>query len=430
MKSIFKIMFFSFSVFIGMSIIPQQANSQINPCWKLVCPHDPANGFFNPDSVYVDTCQSSSTYQHEFAKGWFQYRVLNEHQIQLPEYPDDTTVIVSINNFPLTFAEGLIQLDSIFGHYIIKKKYPDCSDTNIFASFIYQFKFENYIDVNTYKDSINIRKNINWIDTRQLGLSNQAKINDINPNWKLPWGHDPLHGYVNPDSLMIDSRYYNHSIPFEHFDDEYYGKTVLPIFVVRSMVEYLNTNSDLANTHIGDTIHFDNLDSNIRRLRIRKSFEYFEKEFGHYTLIFTGKQDNTDSASGLWLHKLILDHNYPITFVKRLLNEFTGAQIDLSVKLFNYNEPNTVKEDLFKSTFKLNLALDHDNIIINYFLINSNDMRISLFNETGQIITKIFNGFQNSGQNQITYNIANLNHGLYFIILCDGTNTITKKFIK
>jgi hypothetical protein len=51
-----------------MLFVSSPAITQLDSCWKLCGPHDPENGFYNPDSIMVDTCVVPN---RNYAKKWY-----------------------------------------------------------------------------------------------------------------------------------------------------------------------------------------------------------------------------------------------------------------------------------------------------------------------------------------------------------------------
>ena len=64
------------------------------------------------------------------------------------------------------------------------------------------------------------------------------------------------------------------------------------------------------------------------------------------------------------------------------------------------------------------------------FLVNHNGhMRIAVYNLLGQQVAELYNGMQNKGDYDVTFDASMLSSGIYFINLNSNTNTITKKLL-
>jgi hypothetical protein len=381
----------------------------------------------------VDICQSSSTYQHEFAKGWFQYIVRDKHKILLPKYSEDTTVLVQIDDFPVEYSTSLRELDTLLGHFVIKKKYPDCVDSNIYESRIFQFMFDDFLDLNVYKSIIDSSHNFYlWeMGKENFNLTNTPRINDVNPNWQMPWPHNPDEGYFNKDSIMVDRRYCNLiNSKFEGCEEYYCKKKLETVLSKYAFNDYLDTTGTVANLHQGDTLQFNGSDSSYNKFIYNKYIKLIEKEIGPFNIVFgAAVSDSTTDKIYWWHYNIFFKQYYPLKYALYLLADAGLAYKDLPFSLINYNTT-IIKNELNKDPINLQLLQNQNEITINFDIQNSGHITINLMNELTQLISVLHNGNLNSGHNQITYNIANLSHGLYFIVLSDGTNTISKKFIK
>jgi hypothetical protein len=403
-------------VFIGLSIIPQQANSQINPCWKLVCPHDPANGFFNPDSVYVDTCQNNN---HELAKTYTKksISVITVSKIEnLPSFSNDTIIYITLNDILPEhdgFKQTLVLLDSIFGHFKIRKKYPECVDSNIFASKILLLEFENYINIKDCLDSC--KYYVNELVSFYSHLENPPKLNGKGILWKLIYEDNPLKGFVNPDSVMVDTTLENQAGLITS-----YAKQWFTIYLKYYLINYPYL--PIEEGHI-----FKLTDVDTNNFFFYNSMIYMEKEFGEMEFKLQQAEKDTLGSQFFWLR---FSNYINIEHCKYVLNRnkffLAGTNYHQRWKIVwddILEEPDNKIIDIHKND-------NTKNLVINYNLNKSSYCEISLFNSQGKKIIDILKNFQNEGNYQITYNCESLSHGLYFIVLSDGTNTISKKFIK
>ncbi|MEN8958312.1 MAG: T9SS type A sorting domain-containing protein, partial [Flavobacteriales bacterium] len=68
---------------------------------------------------------------------------------------------------------------------------------------------------------------------------------------------------------------------------------------------------------------------------------------------------------------------------------------------------------------------------INFELANaSSPAQIYLFDMNGRIVRTISNNFQNSGFNQLTTDISELNNGVYLLQIVSEGKSITKRVVK
>ena len=58
-----RVFYFPFVIFLIL-FVNNNLYPQIDSCWKLINPNDPANNMFNPDSVMDDSCENSPNYQN------------------------------------------------------------------------------------------------------------------------------------------------------------------------------------------------------------------------------------------------------------------------------------------------------------------------------------------------------------------------------
>jgi hypothetical protein len=154
-----------------MLFVSSPAITQLDSCWKLCGPHDPENGFYNPDSLMVDTCVVPN---RNYAKKWYEI-ITNQILMDVPSYPIDTLIEYQWTDIDTSFTdlrEDFYDLENIFGAFHIKKEFPHIVDTSKIASRCYLIRFDNYVDI----DSVELLLN---------------SIEDIEKVWyQLKCGHD------------------------------------------------------------------------------------------------------------------------------------------------------------------------------------------------------------------------------------------------
>ncbi len=67
---------------------------------------------------------------------------------------------------------------------------------------------------------------------------------------------------------------------------------------------------------------------------------------------------------------------------------------------------------------------------IQFYLENSDNIEIKLYDISSNLIEKIYNGFLNSGNQTIPYNCSNLSSGIYYIKISSPNLTLTIKLVK
>jgi hypothetical protein len=68
---------------------------------------------------------------------------------------------------------------------------------------------------------------------------------------------------------------------------------------------------------------------------------------------------------------------------------------------------------------------------INFELVNTdNAAQLYLYDMNGRVVKMISNDFQNSGFNQLTTDISDLQSGVYFLQIKSGGSSITKRVVK
>ncbi|MBE2279977.1 MAG: T9SS type A sorting domain-containing protein [Ignavibacteriaceae bacterium] len=92
------------------------------------------------------------------------------------------------------------------------------------------------------------------------------------------------------------------------------------------------------------------------------------------------------------------------------IDDFTGSPE--SIKLFD-NYPNP-----FNPSTK-----------IRYYIPEASDVRLEIYNQSGELLYSLVEGFQNQGAYEVVFTAANLSSGVYFYILNTGAFSEIKKMI-
>lgn len=130
-----------------------EAESQTyqDSCIRIIWEHNPEYGYFNPDSVLIDSCMCPDMIwefcPYLYANRWYKLYLPNG-AINLPAYPHDTTIYVSWQDIDTNFVElrqKFSEMESIFGNFIFKKVSPEIIDTFALGSRHFVIKFDDYL---------------------------------------------------------------------------------------------------------------------------------------------------------------------------------------------------------------------------------------------------------------------------------------------
>jgi hypothetical protein len=134
---------------LTIAVLDSQASAQPSsyPLYQNIY----GSQFANPDSVRVDTNQSSSSYGHLFAKGrfgiFFDYNI-----IPLDSVRSDSLLLVGLDAVDSNFEGVLNVLSAIQLHYgkiTFQKQYPQIGDSNYRASNEFFLSFDSLVDVDS-----------------------------------------------------------------------------------------------------------------------------------------------------------------------------------------------------------------------------------------------------------------------------------------
>ena len=123
-------------------------------CLKLLYPHDPDNGFYNLDSVMIDTCHNSSTYNDWYVKKY--YAVLFELSariFKINPFPKDTFVTWDfIDTSYIATRNGLKNIYDEYGHFIMRRIKYYISDSEAFRFPAVAIAFNEYLNYYTLRE--------------------------------------------------------------------------------------------------------------------------------------------------------------------------------------------------------------------------------------------------------------------------------------
>jgi hypothetical protein len=156
----------------------------------MVYPHDPENGFFNPDSVKMYICDSTENSKQLFAKKYFEI-IFYIDPFHLPQFVEDTTItltIVDIDSSMTELKSSFYCIDSLFGEFKFIKMFPNIIDTNKLASYVYLIEFINEVKIDSIIIKIKEIVQVFKIDYIYRSSHTLSILND--PSFTPGKGHD------------------------------------------------------------------------------------------------------------------------------------------------------------------------------------------------------------------------------------------------
>jgi hypothetical protein len=159
-----KLCFFGVCITICLGLLQVgKLYAQTDSCLQLVC----IDGQFdsvklrtcnNPDSVKIDICSSSPTYNLMYGKRWF-YVWFTHYVINLPQAPADTLLEVSwsaIDTVYPALRSAFADLETKYGTLYLKKYAPNWVDSTHNVSHIYHLRFDQYVCIDSVLNDIGL----------------------------------------------------------------------------------------------------------------------------------------------------------------------------------------------------------------------------------------------------------------------------------
>ena len=163
-------------------------------------------------------------------------------------------------------------------------------------------------------------------------------------------------------------------------------------------------------------------------------FKYIDKDNGIIRgLMFSleGKKLNQNDIESLIAFDFTPNNDFDgiskIEFLDVIIAGKDGMQLESSLSSININT-----SDLIPSTTTLHSSYPNPfNPItqISYELANDENINISVYDTMGRHVDELINGFQNSGEYNISWNASNQASGTYFIQMSTGNQTMTEKIV-
>ncbi len=185
---------FCFTLLCGMGA--ENGYAQVpDSCFKLLGSNtghvEYDSTFRNPDSIYIDSCLSSPTYLHRFAKQWYSLQFKYGTMLRIPAGPLDTTINVEWTQIDTSYSAtraGFDTLQQKFTHFILHKSLPEYGDTSDFNSNDFDVKFDSLVDIDSV---INQMLAIPMLAIGSVGYENRSGGKSA-----VPIGHSQQNNFI------------------------------------------------------------------------------------------------------------------------------------------------------------------------------------------------------------------------------------------
>lgn len=136
----------------GVSLSAQVSDS----CLRLMLPHEPTSGFYNPDSVRIDSCSGSPSYLKKFGKGMFLFNT-SQTIAFLPWADEDSIVEFSWQAIDTSFPNvrtAFQQLESQYGTFYLRKIQPHDTVLNSPGNTSYKLRYATHVQLESVQASL------------------------------------------------------------------------------------------------------------------------------------------------------------------------------------------------------------------------------------------------------------------------------------
>ncbi len=170
------------------------ASLRAQTCQRLILPHNPPMGKFNPDSVMIDTCSNEIFAKRSFRitlkKDFFAIPQLPRNSVVIKHWTDIDSAYQNIRNFFESIEDSL-------GYFSCIKIYPDIIDTSKLGSKYFLLQFTNYQNIQTVDTLFNNHTDVLWCDfvhsyhettTQDFGSYSNSQQNLNVPNLERHFG--------------------------------------------------------------------------------------------------------------------------------------------------------------------------------------------------------------------------------------------------
>ncbi|MFN5309273.1 MAG: hypothetical protein ACK5C0_07445, partial [Candidatus Kapaibacterium sp.] len=177
-------------------------------CQRLILPHNPPMGKFNPDSVMVDTCSNQI-----FAKRSFRI-LLKKDFFATPQLPRDSVIIkhwTDIDTSHYNIRHFFESIEDSLGNFSFNKIYPDIIDTNKVGSKYFLLQFTQHQNIQIVDSLFNNNIDVLWCDfvhsyyeatVQESGSHSSSQQNSNVPNLEMHFGQIDDQAHINSSSQI------------------------------------------------------------------------------------------------------------------------------------------------------------------------------------------------------------------------------------
>ena len=178
----------SFLLFVLMLFLSVQSPvpSQEFPCLRLVWEHDTTpytgNGegkALNPDSVMVDTCEASPTYDQRFANRYYIVQFpYEEYPFNFePFHPNSTATYRDIDSAYPGYIDGFQSIENKFGNFVFLRRNTE-PDSNIQKNPVFSMKFDEYVCIDSVVEALKSIENLKY----SAYVNNAVHLTNVDDN--------------------------------------------------------------------------------------------------------------------------------------------------------------------------------------------------------------------------------------------------------
>lgn len=202
-----------FLVFTALATPKAGTCQGINSCLSVAAIDSFANQ--NPDSVALDTCLNSPTFNQRYARQWWQFE-FTVNAISLPAFPADTlswdslrsvshldfdTTWEAIDTAYMLLRTEFQSLERTYGHITLRKLLPWITDTTYGQTRAFILRFDNYCPILGATASLDSIQQVTHVvynhrDLRDSNIPNERSSQDIRSQYLILFPN-PTENYLN-----------------------------------------------------------------------------------------------------------------------------------------------------------------------------------------------------------------------------------------
>lgn len=149
----------SVMIFLCLTILQGTTKAQ---CLRMYYPNEPEYGFFNPDSVMIDTCDKRlvKDFEKMYAKKYFSIIFETSPFGILDIKPENDTTTYHVRDMQSQFVDAIAaftELEKRWGVFSLTRKFPYINDTSLLSGRTFMLRFDSYVkitDVLKYLNSL------------------------------------------------------------------------------------------------------------------------------------------------------------------------------------------------------------------------------------------------------------------------------------